>query len=164
MKLDVTELLRETGTEAVLTGEMKLKFPKEEIELAAPIKYDLKVLNSGVSILIKGRIETEIAVNCVRCMKRFNKKIICDIDEEYSKNLQAYNNESKEKELSDKDFVYEIDADNNIDIDEVLRQNLIMAIPMRAICSSSCRPIEDKGSKRIDPRLEKLKDLIPKKK
>ena len=162
MKIDVTELLQETGTEARVKGEDKIKVPKDELEIVGPIKYDLKLLNSGVSVLVKGQVEAEIILTCGRCLKNFNKKITVDIDEQFSKNAPEYKKTGGQIELYDKDFVYQISDDNTIDMGEVMRQNLLTALPIKAICSKNCNIEKSEKGKKIDPRLEKLKELLPK--
>jgi uncharacterized protein len=159
MLLDVTELLREVGAEARVRGEEKLKFDKEEIDLSGPIKYNLKLLHTGLSVIVKGSLEAKVKLSCVRCLKDTLKTVKARVEEEFSKNSPAYKKIGGEIELGDKDFVYEISPDNQIDIGEMIRQNLIMALPMKPICHSACRIKTESRKKEIDPRLAKLKEV-----
>ncbi|MBI5078545.1 hypothetical protein HZB08_00795, partial [Candidatus Saganbacteria bacterium] len=56
-------------------------------------------------------------------------------NEEYAKTLpEAKVKKGKEIELKEADFVYSIEKDNSLDLDEIVRQNLLLALPIKPLC------------------------------
>jgi uncharacterized protein len=73
----------------------------------------------------------------------------------------------------DDDLAFTIDQNHELDLQEVVRQDLILALPMQALCSDACRglcpecgqnlngePCEHVGQAR-DERLASLASLFP---
>ena len=66
-----------------------------------------------------------------------------------------------EVEVPDEDVIFPVNDDNKVDISEVIRQELILNMPEKPLCSKDCKGFsEGKKEKKIDPRLEKLKELF----
>lgn len=165
MKIDVSDLLKTLG--AVLNIEIseKLSFKKEDgLALASPVKVKLKLVNTGDSVLVSGNIRADVKLSCCRCLKEFIWPANISIEEEYSKKEQEVqvDEEDEEVELKEKDFVFEISDDNIIDLDEAIRQNIIVSLPIKPLCHEQCKVMEMAGltmKKTVDPRLAKLKTL-----
>jgi uncharacterized protein len=134
VKIDLTELLREVGNEAEVDSV---------IVLAQPVKLNLHLINTGDSILVKGTIETQAEVECSRCLKKVDLPLKVMIDEEFSRNLTGIpQNKKGDRELRNADFVYPIEKDNSIDISEIIRQNLMLAIPIKNLCRPDCEGLK----------------------
>ena len=167
MKIDVTDLLKSVGSELKLNKIESLVFPADEANkedaliLTSPVQVKLKFTNTGETILVSGTVKTDLKLCCCRCLKDFKYPVNIKIEEEYSKKSPVIGSKNKEVELKEKDFVFEIGGNNIIDLDEAIRQNLIVNVPIKPICSKTCK-IEgltaNKG-KSVDPRLLKLKNI-----
>ena len=146
MKIDLTELLIKVGNEAdletALTNEKKY-FEKEGLTLTRPVKIKLHLVNTGTSVLVKGRAETEVELECSRCLEKFTLPLSVDISEGYSKKPSGPKG-AAELELHEEDFVYPIEKDNSIDLSETLRQNFLLALPIKALCRPDCKGIGGK--------------------
>jgi uncharacterized protein len=139
MKIDLTELLREIGAEADIEEEEKVSFPEDGLTLTRPVKVKLHLTNTGPSVLVNAKIETEVALVCSRCLESFRIPLACRVDEEFSLHPPAPTaGKKKEFELKEKDFVYPVGKDNILDLDEVVRQNLILALPIKPLCQQNC--------------------------
>ena len=177
MKIDVTDLLKSFGAEIKIDRSETLSFPparsdtrrvgdadkEDRLNLTSPVHVKLKLMNTGRSVLVYGTLKTTIKLSCSRCLKDFDLPVAIKIEEEYSKR-QAPPRAGKageEIELKDKDFVFEIGEDNIIDLDEAIRQNIIVDLPIKPICNKACKlpeAVKDK-KKKTDPRLAKLRSL-----
>jgi len=144
MKIDLTELLQRVGNEADVEQNDKVSFPEDTLNLTRPIKIVLHLVNTGTSVLVKGKVETEVELTCSRCLKTFKLPLSVKIEEEFSRHIPERKG-GKEIELKEKDFVYPIEKDNTIDLTEVIRQDLLLAIPIKTLCSPDCKGIETKG-------------------
>jgi uncharacterized protein len=138
VKIDLTELLRKVGNEADVKLTEEISYPEDNLILTKPAAINLHLVNTGTSVLVKGRVETEVGLICSRCLKNFNLPISINIQEEFSKDPQACK-EGGEAELKEEDFVYPIEKDNSLDFTEVLRQNLLLALPIKTLCRPECK-------------------------
>ena len=140
MRIDLTELLRKVGNEADIRTEETVSFPKEGLTLTRPVKVDVHLVNTGTSVLLSGKLETEAELECSRCLKKFRTPLTAGLEEEYSKNLPPLPaKKGKEVELKEKDFVYPIEKNNTLDLGETIRQNLLLALPIKALCEEKCK-------------------------
>jgi len=144
VKIDLTELLQKVGNEADLEQTMELRFQDEELNLTQPAKIMLHLTNTGDSVLVRGKVEAEVELECSRCLKTFKLPLSIKIEEEFSRATTEFKG-GKENELKEEDFVYPIEKDNTIDLTEVLRQDLLLAIPIKTLCNPDCKGI--KGDK-----------------
>ena len=168
MKIDVSDLLKEVGAELKIDISETLSFPpvseadkEDSLNLTSPVQVKLKLMNTGETVLVSGMLKTKVKLCCCRCLKDFDYLVNINIEEEYSKrkpSLKSVKSKGEEIELTEKDFVFEIDEDNMIDLDEAIRQNIIVNLPIKPICDKACKlpeTVKDK-KKDIDPRLAKL--------
>jgi uncharacterized protein len=181
MKIDVTDLLKSFGAEIKLDRSETLSFPptrfdasldarqarrvgdadkEDRLNLTSPVHVKLKLMNTGGTILVSGTLKTTVKLNCSRCLKDFDLPVDIKIEEEYSKRQvpPRAGKAGEEIELKEKDFVFEIGEDNIIDLDEAIRQNIIVSLPIKTVCNKACKLpeiVKDK-EKKIDPRLAKL--------
>lgn len=139
MKLDLTELLRKVGEEADLNAEEKVNFDEAELKLPRPVKVKLHLTNTGASVLIEGQLESEVELECSRCLKSFRRPVAARIEEEFVKTLPA--RRGAEIELKAQDFVYPIEPDNTLDLGEIIRQNLLLSLPVKPLCETACKGV-----------------------
>ncbi len=147
MKIDLTELLQKVGNEADIEENSNVSFPEDELTLTQPIKIKLHLVNTGTVVLVKGKAETEAELECSRCLKKFKTPLSIEIDEEFALAMpEPQHKKSKEVELHKEDFVFPIEANNTIDLTEIIRQNLLLALPMTNLCSPDCQGINAERS------------------
>ena len=164
MKIDVSNLLKQVGATHKVEGSEALSFKEDDLKLSSPVRVKLKLVNTGRTVLITGLLKTTVRLGCCRCLKEFDYPINIKIEEEYSKKHFSSQNikEGEEAELKEKDLVFEIGEDNVIDLDEAIRQNIIVALPIKPLFSKLCRGLpeaKEAKKKSMDPRLAKLKEF-----
>ena len=142
MKIDLKELLREVGNEADLVEEDTVSFPEDGLVLTKPVKLNLHLLNTGVSVLLNGTIETEAELECARCLKKFQRPLALRLAEEYVRQVpEPPAHKSKDVELKNEDFVFPIGDDDTLDLGETIRQNLLLALTFKALCREACEVV-----------------------
>ena len=170
MKIDVTDLLKSFGAEIKIDRSETLSFPpigdadkEDRLNLTSPVHVKLKLMNTGRSVLVSGTLKTTVRMTCCRCLKDFDLPVAIKIDEEYSKRqaVPRAGKAGEEIELKEKDFVFEIGEDNIIDLDEAIRQNIIVDLPIKPICNKACKLPETVMNKKksTEPRLAKLAEI-----
>lgn len=142
MKIDLTELLRKVGNEADIVEEERVNFPEDGLILTQPVKVNIHLTNTGPSVLLNGTFETGAELECARCLKKFRAPLEAKVAEEYSKSPPVpKTRKSKKVDLREEDFVYPIEKDNSLDLDEIIRQNLLLVLPIKALCEEKCKGV-----------------------
>jgi len=49
--------------------------------------------------------------------------------------------QKEETELKESDFVYPVEKDNTIDLNELIRQNILLALPIKSLCDNNCKGV-----------------------
>lgn len=146
--------LHEIGSYKKIKREVdipELTYRKQEIETPYPFLLNLSIYNTMDSFVLTGSLKGVLMLSCSRCLDKFKKQMIIKIDREIIKE--------------------DIEDISKFDLTEVLIKDLVLAIPIKMICSDNCKGLcticgqnlnEEKcdcDQKMIDPRLAKLKDF-----
>ncbi len=130
----------------------------------------LRVTKTHRGVLVQGAVETKVPMECSRCLKTFKNKLTFDVEEEYFPCLDIKS--GNPLDTPDEPDSFLIDEHHILDLNEAIRQNALLAIPMKPLCRKDCaglcqicgRDLNkahcdcDKGI--IDPRWAKLTDLV----
>ncbi len=119
------------------------------------------ITNSYGKYTFNGNIIAKVTFNCNLCLKQFEKEIAFDMLEVFS------------KDSTDNDEIWIFSSkDNIIKLEEPIKTNLLLNLPMKALCSENCKGLchicghnlndSDCGCDRdyIDPRFEKFLHLF----
>lgn len=126
------------------------------------------------SVHVRGGYHADVTLQCGRCLEDFSRALDQEVDLFYLPRAEerAEGDEEEEVELTDHDLVvayYEVDT---LDLGEMVREQLLLALPMKRLCSEDCRGLCpscgvnrnstecqcDAGD--VDPRLQPLRDLL----
>ncbi|MBU0630415.1 MAG: DUF177 domain-containing protein [Candidatus Margulisbacteria bacterium] len=140
MKIELTELLRQVGNEGDVEDSEKLSFPEDGLILTKPVLVRLHLTNTGNSVLVKGTIQAEAELECSRCLNSFKQPITLEVSETYARQ-DLEQSVGKETELKESDFVYPIEKDNTIDLNELIRQNILLSLPIKSLCDNNCKGV-----------------------
>ncbi|WP_052807450.1 YceD family protein [Risungbinella massiliensis] len=127
----------------------------------SPIHVDLQLQKvSDNRVEVTGRLSGEMTLICSRCLKRFPQKFIVELEETFTS-----------APIDDESDDYAIEQ-GELDLTEMLRENLVLAIPFAPVCEEDCKGIcAVCGNNRneqhctceqeqVDPRFEKLQSLF----
>lgn len=106
--------------------------------IEAPVHVRVKAIkHNPEEVYIRGAISAEVIGECSRCLKRFTTHVESDFHAEYVPRKAVPTEVERELEQGDLDLLfYEGDT---IDIGEEVEGQLILATPMRPLCSEACR-------------------------
>jgi len=148
----------------------------QDIEL--PVKLDedasadvahavLDISRLGAKVLVKGTINIQLTSRCGRCLNEFPYPVEVVFSEEYDP-FEAWV-EGEETMAVGPDLSFYVD--DEIDINELIKEQVLLSVPMKPLCSPECRGIcpvcgndLNKGTcgcktKGTDPRLAPLEKL-----
>ncbi|MFP4497853.1 MAG: YceD family protein [Vulcanimicrobiota bacterium] len=160
MQVHISEILKQPGKTMDYIYEGP--FDVVQVDIPEDIWVELKLTNAQSRVIVKGRIEAIVSLECARCAETFDHEMITEVEEQF---LPENSPELQEDKLSwDNLSLFEY-FDDNIDIYEMVRQNILAAIPTKPLCKADCRTVieENKSEseagileeeeKSIDPRL-----------
>jgi uncharacterized protein len=125
----------------------------------------LRLSRTPQGVLIQGTLEAETRAECVRCLTMFDLPAEIEISELFLPQHAAQAADENEEPRI-------ITEEGNIDLTPIVREEIILSIPMKAVCSETCKGLcpecgqnLNEGQcdcvvERIDPRLAPLLDLL----
>lgn len=148
--------------------EMDLLLSIENDEPVESVHVSLRVNRYGKRVILDGSAGMTTTLTCSRCLKRFPHPLYADFHEEYMPQPDIVD---EELELTDEELAINYYKDDEIDVDSLIREQMIVSIPIKPLCSVECAgmcpicgkdlnegPCECKKEE-IDPRLLPLRRL-----
>jgi len=128
----------------------------------------ITVHKHGKGVFIKGSAVMSSLFTCSRCLKRFYLPLSADFEEEYLPAPEV--SESVAQELTAEELEAGFYHNDEINIEELIREQMLLAVPMKPLCKPDCRGICPSGKdlntgfcgckeNAIDPRLMPLKKI-----
>ena len=141
----------------------------ERISLTGPASISGKVRLSGHEVFVNGHVETRVQVECDRCLQQVELPVNSDFSLEY---ITGSDYESSEvAELTEAEMSVAVFDGKALDVDEIVKEQVVLAVPTRMLCREDCKGIcPECGVDRntgecscvtndIDPRWAALKNL-----
>jgi uncharacterized protein len=92
------------------------------------------------TVLLEGKIEGRCLTGCDRCGEQVTENLHCEFMYLVTtRKEQAL--ELREIECSDEDAITLYLREQEIDVDEILREQTYLALPLRTLCSEDCKGI-----------------------
>ena len=142
MQYNVAQLLKET-TGAVRRYELQedLSTLDPELKFLGPLVGTLQLLRTNSGILATGELSTAIRVNCNRCLEPLAAAVRFYLEESFHPSTEVFTGralreeefEGDKDEWEDRALV--IDEHHILDLTEVIRQNIWIAMPMYPTCN-----------------------------
>lgn len=136
MKVNVAQVRRNENGTAHFELEEDFSSYNSELEgvsFAAPVHVQLKVTNLGKSLLVLGKVQTKFKAQCGRCLEDFIYPLDLSYEDEWA--YAGMVNDFADEEQSETVLIFEKDE---IDITERIFEQIVLALPMRFICSPDC--------------------------
>jgi len=142
----------------------------EGYAIVAPVHLVMDVHKQADVYRVTGRVVSRLRLECGRCLDPFEIPIDAGFELQY---VAAEENAGEgEGEVADDDLTTAYYRDHTIDLEELMREQFQLALPMKPLCSDDCRglcpecganlntnPCDCKPSW-VDPRLNGLSDLL----
>jgi uncharacterized protein len=142
MQFNVAQLLKEP-TGSVRRHELVEDVSALDPELVAlgPLVGNVQLLRINSGILVRAQLSTAFQVTCNRCLAQIARPVRFEVEESYrpltevatGRYLAPEEFEGSEEDLEDEALI--IDEHHILDISEVVRQNIWLALPMYPSCT-----------------------------
>lgn len=107
------------------------------MKLVRPVNVTLDINRLPDHIRVTGKIEGTLEVGCHRCLKQFPFPLNETVDLYLIEEERAP--EEEEKELENEELVYEFFDGEVIEIDQLVAEQIFLALPVKVLCSEDCK-------------------------
>jgi len=141
----------------------------ERVKLTAPATVNGKIRLAGNEVFVNGHVDTRTQVECDRCLKSIELPVSADFELEYITGSEYES--SAVAELTEAEMAVAVFDGEALDVDEIVKEQILLAVPTRMLCREDCEGIcpqcgVDRNTgecncemKEIDPRWAALKNL-----
>jgi uncharacterized protein len=137
--------------------------------VVSPVELAFDIHKDREKFRLVGAVHARLELGCSRCLEPFPLEVDAPFDLRY---LPASAMSSDpEREVPDEDLDLSYYRDDHIDLNELLREQFYLALPMKPLCREDCRGLCPQcganlnaatcacATTREDPRLAALKNL-----
>lgn len=136
MKIDLANIAGTLGARARYAISEDVA-PTEEFSCAGPVVGELEVENTGSLLLVRGELRALVRLVCVRCLGASEYPVRMRIEEEFATEDTAPDIPTMDREEPQASAMSHF----VLDVAELLRQQLLVHIPMAFVCREDCRGI-----------------------
>ena len=116
MKIHVNRVPEEGVNEHVTYDPAALDMEREDVKLKEPFEVDAFITRADRELVVQAKIRSPIVLCCGRCLEEFSQLI----------NTKGI-------------YSYTVELTDVVDITEDVRQEIILAYPMIALCKEDCK-------------------------
>ena len=169
MLVELASLERQSGKFEHTYAPGELDLNDERISIAAPPSVRGRIQQSDAKVTVTGEVQAELQVECDRCLKALSIPVSSAFSVEYV-TPDVYL-AGQGTELLDEDLSLSVFDGAVVDIDELVREQLLLALPAQVLCREDCkglcpvcggdRNLKNCGCREaeIDPRWAGLKEI-----
>jgi uncharacterized protein len=169
MRIELENLEGGKGDFAHVYNPEDLNPVDERVKLTAPASVSGKIRLAGNEVFVNGHVESRAQVECDRCLKAVELPVNADFELEYITGSEYES--TGVAELTEGEMSVSVFDGKAIDVDEIVKEQILLAVPTRMLCREDCKGICPQcGTDRntgecscvtndIDPRWAALKNL-----
>ncbi len=139
MIYNVAQLLKAnpgTALRVALDDADDLDLRDGEATLAGPVEGSVRLHRTNQGIFADGVASVPVELTCARCLKPFTTTLELPLREQYYPTIDV--NTGVPLPAPDDELAFPIDHNHLLDLREAIRQNLVLALPYKPLCSEDC--------------------------
>ncbi|MFN8522781.1 MAG: DUF177 domain-containing protein [Chloroflexota bacterium] len=134
----VAQLLKDpVGSVRSVSFEESSELLAAAVGLVGSIRGQVKLLRTPRGILVEGAYHASVSVECGRCLEPVALDVDGELEQEFAPTVNV--NTGLPAPADDEPETPLIGADHILDLDDVLRQDITVRLPMQPLCSDNCR-------------------------
>lgn len=173
MRVELASLERNGGKFAHDYQPGELELNEERVTLLTPPRVTGRIQQSDSKITVRGEVSAELQLECDRCLQSLAIPVLSTFEVEYV--TPDIYRAGQAAELLDEDLSLSVFEGEAVDIDELVREQLLLALPAQVLCREECKGLcpECGGDRNltdckcqeaeIDPRWAGLKEIANRK-
>ncbi|HYY98847.1 MAG TPA: DUF177 domain-containing protein [Pyrinomonadaceae bacterium] len=138
MRIEVENLKEraEPFSHSYAPGEVELE--EEGARLVADASVEGSASRKGEEVRVRGSIKTEVELSCDRCLAPSRAPLEVEFDARFIPQSAAAR-ESDNVELLAEDLGLAAYEGDSVDLDELVREQILLALPSRNLCREDCK-------------------------
>ena len=169
MLISLSEIMNTKDKVEQVLAEIEMEnfiFEGHSYEFVWKDPVNLTITNLGnKEVLIEGSVKLSIFILCSRCLKKLEYPMDISINKEIDFKLTR---EERAKDLDEANYI----IDFNLDVDILIKDEIIVSLPMSQLCSDECKGICmhcganlnegscDCDNTVLDPRMSAIRDIF----
>ncbi len=110
---------------------------EEGVRMAGELTGTVRLHRTNQGILADGQITAEVERQCDRCLEPYTSTVTFPLREQFYPTIDITT--GVPLPAAEDELVFPIDQNHMLDLREAIRQNLLLALPMRSVCREDCR-------------------------
>jgi uncharacterized protein len=169
MKLDLTRFRQPLGHFSRAFEPGAVAEAGDAYRIVSPVQLEFEIHKDKEKFRLAGMIRAELELSCSRCLEPYRMQVDAPFDLRYLP-ASAMSTEH-EREVQEDDVETSYYRDDQIDLNELMREQFYLALPMKPLCGDDCRGLCPQcgtnlntgtcncASDWVDPRLAALKNI-----
>jgi uncharacterized protein len=104
--------------------------------IVVPVQVDMDIHKDKSRFRLEGTVRTALELTCSRCLEPYQMPVDTAFDIRYLPASEATGGE--EREVAEEDLDTSVYRDDQVDLNEVLREQFYLALPMKPLCRDDC--------------------------
>lgn len=169
MILDLREFEEFPAQTTLTTKAGEIAPVREDVTSVGAVTLALTIQQSGEEYFIQGSVTATAGVECARCLGSYDLPLEGTVD--FIVTTAEVREQQKAEAVDSEDYVVVDGTALVADLTEIVRQALVLELPMKPLCGDDCKGLCpqcganrneaecDCRTEQIDPRWEELKKL-----
>ena len=137
--VDLRDLAHEKLSFAASFEPGVVDFGSENVQQIGSLDWSASAERAGDEIRIAGSLNTVVGLPCSRCLEPARTAISKPFDLFFRQRDQKMFDEDEEIELTERDTRTAFFAGTQLAITDILREQILLALPMKALCTLDCK-------------------------
>jgi uncharacterized protein len=137
MLLDLTRYRQPTAAFARTFQPSEVGTEGDVYTIVAPVELAFEIAKDKARFRLVGDVRTTLELGCSRCVEAFQVPFALPFDVRYWPMTEAA--VESEAEVAEGDLETSYYTDDRIDLNELMREQFYLALPMKPLCKESCR-------------------------
>ena len=169
MRIELDKLEEQGGKFAQVYEANELPLEDPEVRLVEPAEVRGRIRRAGKEVELQGKLHTKLETVCGRCLQPVELPITTEFNERFVRAVSWAAEEQHELQAEDLNLaVFDGEA---IELDDLVREELLLALPVTVLCREDCKGLcpvcgLDRNLSNcqceideVDSRWQKLKEL-----
>jgi uncharacterized protein len=131
--------------------------------VARDINGDVRLTRLRDSIIANVQATGVASLMCARCLREYDQPFVVDFDEAYEQTVDVRTGLDLGRDFPEDEQTSRVDENHELDLREPLRQEILVALPMRPDCGPDCPgpDVTEVGDdEAVDDRFAALANLL----
>jgi uncharacterized protein len=106
--------------------------------IVAPVELEMDVHKDKEKFRLAGHVGTTLELACSRCLEPFLMPVDARFDIRLLPAAEVASHDD-EREVAEEDLDMSLYRDDQIDLNELMREQFYLALPMKPLCEAECR-------------------------